>query len=226
MNASSLALAVLTICCVAAITSTALLQEQSLSSAPAAVKPNAVVISIPADGEFYFGKVRIAEADIPEHVKQGLKDKRTDEQIVYVKAAVFVRYGTVVSVINAIRAAGFDQIGLVADKKKDARDRPGAAVRQKSSTSNSTSSSDPPLSSLPSVILIEVRSNTRLEVNSKPITLSRLESRLHKLLDGRSDKAVFIKAPRKMSYGDVVKVIDLAKGVGAQPIGLQVDQLQ
>jgi biopolymer transport protein ExbD len=50
--------------------------------------------------------------------------------------------------------------------------------------------------------------------------------RLQKLLDGRSDKTVFIRAPGKMAYGDVVNVIDVAKSAGAQPIGLQVDQLE
>ena len=76
------------------------------------------------------------------------------------------------------------------------------------------------------MILIDVRGKTRLKLNSKPILLSRLQSRLQKLFAGRSDKAVFIRAPRKMSYGDVVKVIDIAKGAGAQPVGLQIDQLE
>jgi len=231
VNASSLAPRVLTICCYAAITSIALSQEPSLSSAPAAVKPNAVVISIPADGEFYFGKVRTAESEIPEKIKQALKDKPTDEQIVYVKAAVLVKYGTVVSIVDAIRTAGFNQIGLVANKKKNSDRKPGPDSKSfpnepKSPVDNSTRSSNATLSAAPLMVLIDVRSKTRLKVNSKPITLSRLESRLHKLVDGRSDKTAFIKAPRNMSYGDVVKVIDIAKSAGAQPIGLQVDRLR
>lgn len=39
------------------------------------------------------------------------------------------------------------------------------------------------------------------------------------------EKTIFIKAPRSLKYGDVVKVIDAAKVAGAQPIGLQVDDL-
>lgn len=39
------------------------------------------------------------------------------------------------------------------------------------------------------------------------------------------EKTVFIKSPRSMRYGDVVKVIDAAKQAGAQPIGLQIDDL-
>lgn len=40
------------------------------------------------------------------------------------------------------------------------------------------------------------------------------------------EKTVFIKSPRSVRYGDVVKVIDAVKSAGAQPIGLQIDDLQ
>lgn len=39
------------------------------------------------------------------------------------------------------------------------------------------------------------------------------------------EKTIFIKSPTSVRYGDVVKVIDAAKMAGAQPIGLQVDDL-
>ena len=41
----------------------------------------------------------------------------------------------------------------------------------------------------------------------------------------RIEKTVFIKAPRSIAYGDVAKVIDGVKGTGANPIGLQLDNL-
>lgn len=43
--------------------------------------------------------------------------------------------------------------------------------------------------------------------------------------DQRVEKTVFVKAPRALHYGDVVKVIDAIKGAGASPVGLQVDDL-
>jgi biopolymer transport protein ExbD len=39
------------------------------------------------------------------------------------------------------------------------------------------------------------------------------------------EKTLFIKSPKSVRYGDVVKVIDAAKQAGAEPIGLQVDDL-
>lgn len=43
--------------------------------------------------------------------------------------------------------------------------------------------------------------------------------------EDKIEKTVFVKAPRGMKYGDVVKVIDAIKGAGANPVGLQVDDL-
>lgn len=42
----------------------------------------------------------------------------------------------------------------------------------------------------------------------------------------RIQKTVFIKAPKSIAYGDVVKVIDEIKIVGANPISLQIDELE
>lgn len=42
----------------------------------------------------------------------------------------------------------------------------------------------------------------------------------------RTQKTVFIKAPRNADYGSVVKVIDAAKLAGANPISLQIDDLK
>lgn len=39
------------------------------------------------------------------------------------------------------------------------------------------------------------------------------------------EKTIFLKSPKSVRYGDVVKVIDAAKAAGASPIGLQVDDL-
>ena len=40
------------------------------------------------------------------------------------------------------------------------------------------------------------------------------------------EKTVFIKAPRNIPYGEVARVLDGLKGTGADPIGLQLDNLK
>lgn len=39
------------------------------------------------------------------------------------------------------------------------------------------------------------------------------------------EKTLFIKSPRSVKYGEVVRIIDAVKQAGAQPIGLQIDDL-
>ena len=52
-----------------------------------------------------------------------------------------------------------------------------------------------------------------------------MESQTNLPEDQRIEKTVFVKAPRSLKYGEVVKVIDAIKGAGATPVGLQVDDL-
>jgi len=53
-----------------------------------------------------------------------------------------------------------------------------------------------------------------------------LLSRIDLPEDQRVQKTVFIKAPRSIPYGEVAKVIDGLKGAGAEPVGLQLDDLK
>ena len=53
----------------------------------------------------------------------------------------------------------------------------------------------------------------------------RTDAHVVKFGTDRIEKTVFIKAPKSIRYGEVVKVIDGIKGAGAEPLGLQVDDL-
>ena len=57
--------------------------------------------------------------------------------------------------------------------------------------------------------------------------LDELGKQLFTALNGRpSDrKSVFIKAPKSINYGEIVKVIDVMKASGGSPIGLQIEAL-
>ncbi|HEX5732957.1 MAG TPA: biopolymer transporter ExbD [Blastocatellia bacterium] len=79
------------------------------------------------------------------------------------------------------------------------------------------------------LLMVEVKMGTGLEqmveLNSTPMTLIDLGVMLRELLDERPSKTVYIKAPKEKLYGDIVQVIDVLKGAGAKPIGLQIDYL-
>jgi biopolymer transport protein ExbD len=58
--------------------------------------------------------------------------------------------------------------------------------------------------------------------------LNDLGTQLFAALNGRPNdrKAVFIKGPTNLPYGEVVKVIDVVKEKGGSPIGLQIEDLE
>ncbi|MGH9874909.1 MAG: biopolymer transporter ExbD [Pyrinomonadaceae bacterium] len=53
-----------------------------------------------------------------------------------------------------------------------------------------------------------------------------METRLDVPEQYRIQRTVFVKAPRSIPYGAVAKVIDGLKGSGADPVGLQLDDLK
>ncbi|MCI0336306.1 MAG: biopolymer transporter ExbD, partial [Acidobacteria bacterium] len=78
------------------------------------------VVSIPSDGVYYLGRDLVQGKD---RLIQLIGDrmrllKPSDPHVVYIKGGVNVNYGEIVNVIDSIREAGYDQIGLVAEKKK------------------------------------------------------------------------------------------------------------
>ncbi|HMX26000.1 MAG TPA: biopolymer transporter ExbD [Blastocatellia bacterium] len=82
-------------------------------------KDSAVVVSIPSDGVYYLGRDPIRKELLVEKIKVRMKAlKPSDPQVVYIKGGVNVSYGDVVDVVNMIRDAEIQQLGLVSDKKK------------------------------------------------------------------------------------------------------------
>ncbi len=79
----------------------------------------AVIISIPFAGAYYVGRDSIGKDDLVETIKRRMKQRKpTDPQVIYIRGGVGVPYGEVVDIINSIRDAGFQHVGLVAEKRK------------------------------------------------------------------------------------------------------------
>ncbi len=95
---------------------------------PAIIKESSVVVAITQDSQIYIGKVKIDKTELKDKIETKMSDKAPDERIVYIRSDVNANYGNVVEIINLIRDAGIDQIGLVADKKKGAGEGAEAAA--------------------------------------------------------------------------------------------------
>lgn len=89
-------------------------------------------------------------------------------------------------------------------------------------------SSKDPNSDDQNALVVTINHGGGYALNSQPAnTLDELRSKLSRALDGRpiDIKAVFLKAPRALNYGEVVKVIDVMKIAGCAPIALQIENL-
>jgi len=61
--------------------------------------------------------------------------------------------------------------------------------------------------------------------NLKSIFSQREQNDVRREGTNEIEKTIFIKSPTSIKYGDVARVIDAVKEAGAQPIGLQIDDL-
>ena len=78
-------------------------------------KEDAVVLAVTRDGKIYLGSDPIAVESITTTVKDRLANKL--DKTVYVKSDANAKYGVVVTVVDNVRAAGVDSLGLLAEKR-------------------------------------------------------------------------------------------------------------
>jgi biopolymer transport protein TolR len=84
---------------------------------PDADKEDALLVSITRDGNVYFGSEQVRDIDnLTTKVKDRLANKA--DKRVYVKADMRTRFGGVVKVVDSVRAAGVDDLGLLTDQRK------------------------------------------------------------------------------------------------------------
>ena len=82
------------------------------------IRVNSVIISVPANGEFYFGKRQVKLSEIDEVITQSLSAIPYDQRVVYVKSAPKVRFETLAPLVKEVKRAGIDRIEFVIDRKK------------------------------------------------------------------------------------------------------------
>jgi biopolymer transport protein TolR len=81
-------------------------------------KEDALLVSVMKDGSVYFGADKVQQVDdLTGKVKDRLTNRTNKE--VYVKADARAHYGNVVKVVDAVRSAGVDDLGLLTEQKKD-----------------------------------------------------------------------------------------------------------
>jgi len=83
---------------------------------PDADKEDALLVAVTRDGKVFFGSDQIS----PDQLTNKIKDKlanRVDKRV-FVRADARTKYGNVVEVVDNVRSAGVDQLGLLTEQRK------------------------------------------------------------------------------------------------------------
>ena len=92
---------------------------------PDADKEDAILIAVMSDGKVFLGTEQI----VPDQLAQKVRDKLANkaDKRVYIKSDARARYGVVVDVVDNVRSAGVDQVGLLTEQRKAATPPPPPA---------------------------------------------------------------------------------------------------
>ena len=75
-------------------------------------------------------------------------------------------------------------------------------------------------------IVLEYTADRHISVNKQDVQLRDLGDMLRKIYEERKDKTMFIAGAGSLRYGEIVAVIDAAKGAGVQKVGIVTDGMR
>ena len=77
-----------------------------------------------------------------------------------------------------------------------------------------------------SQIVLEYTADRRISINKQDVTVAELENRLRNIFEQRKDKTMFIAGAGTLRYGEIVDVIDAAKGAGVEKVGIVTEGMR
>jgi biopolymer transport protein TolR len=77
-----------------------------------------------------------------------------------------------------------------------------------------------PLDSEKEHLVITINKDQQVYINDLEVTVEFLSEKLLKILQGRSDRDVYLKADKNIPYGIVVQVMAEIKGAGVEQLGM------
>jgi biopolymer transport protein TolR len=83
---------------------------------PDADKEDALLVVVMRDGQIFFGTDRVTLDDLTNRVKDRLANKV--DKTVFIRADMRTKYGSVVDVVDNVRSAGVDDVGLLTEQKQ------------------------------------------------------------------------------------------------------------
>ena len=77
-----------------------------------------------------------------------------------------------------------------------------------------------------SQIVLDYTADRQISVNRQLVTMGELETRLRNIFEQRQEKTMFISAAPTLRYGEIVAIIDAAKGAGVEKVGIVTEGMK
>jgi biopolymer transport protein ExbD len=77
-----------------------------------------------------------------------------------------------------------------------------------------------------SQIVLNYTADRKITINNQDVAIAGLETKLRDIFDQRKDKTMFIMGAGTLRYGDIINVIDAAKGAGVEKVGIVTEAMR
>jgi biopolymer transport protein TolR len=75
-------------------------------------------------------------------------------------------------------------------------------------------------------IVLEYNADRSIAVNKQPVALAALQEKLRDVFETRREKQMFIVGDPALRYGEIIAVIDAAKGAGVEKVGIVTEGMR
>jgi len=75
-------------------------------------------------------------------------------------------------------------------------------------------------------VVVSVAKDKSMMINNEPTDENKLGPRLEEIFKTRAERLIFVKGDNDLEFQDVAKVIDIAKGVGIDKVGLMTPEME
>ena len=75
-------------------------------------------------------------------------------------------------------------------------------------------------------IVVEYNADRTIAVNKQPTTMAGLQEKLRDVIETRREKTMFIVGDPTLRYGEIIQVIDAARGAGVEKVGIVTEGMR
>lgn len=213
-------------------------------------KESAMVLTLTADNKLFerqrtvieLRDIIINKGELSQKITKSMGEKSPDNQIVYLKVDENAPFENVLQIFQIIRMAEVEKVGLAVIEKKNNDDPYQITSRRfevklPQSIKNTDRSYPNPLLLVVSMLdkdgdlmlnrdsMGTISDTKRLENGLAGIFKARESNGVFREGTNEIEKTVYLKVSKSIKYSDFIKLIEAVKTAGAEPIAIQLDDL-